>query len=202
MSGDTVKVVETFLCPLEQVRVKRCPVHSCLYHTKTTESGCMIEELGDIPVDEDLSEADVRVFKNMTREGVKSERLRGTRWIKRGFTILKICEWMATKPKSWYHLSRVYKSKKVRKVTAQLAEFPWSITDCKWTPGKILMVLRQSTWEQWEKETGNKVTEPHLRILRLTPEVVEQINKVYENAYHKLIAQTGRTNSTKQRSIK
>jgi hypothetical protein len=95
---------------------------------------------------------------------------------------------MESRPHNWFKLSSGYKRRSVQKLLGTLVrEWPWNLADCRWTAGKVFMALQESTWKEFEKTQGVSVKEPHLRMLKLSPDEAEAINCCFVKAYKKTI---------------
>lgn len=170
------------------MKIKQCPVRSCAYHSIQNAHGCMLEGKTGVPEPGEISDAQIRRHKGLSAPEFKSEKIKAIRWIRRGIIINRVCEWMDSKPPRWFHLSSGFNDPEVSTLVSTLKkEWPWNIPTCNWTPGKILMVLRDQTWEEFEAAQGQCVKEPHLRTLRLPLERAREIQSTFVLAYKRAI---------------
>lgn len=136
----------------------------------------------------EITEAQIRRHKGLDKTRFRSEKTRSVRFIKRGLLIARMCEYMDTKPGSWFHLSTGYNNKKLTAyLDSMKGTWPWNIEACKWTPGKILMITREQTWLEFARDQRIPVREPHLRILRLTTDECADLNSRFVRAYKRAI---------------
>jgi hypothetical protein len=162
-----------------------------MYSSVRNASGCMLEGQNGPPEPGEITEAQVRRHKGLSREEFKSEKTKGMRFIKRGLIIHRFCEWMDTKPVSWYQMSTGFGDAKLQRHLKTLSgTWPWNIKACKWTPGKMLMALRESAWKEFES-TGIPVKEPHLRVMRLAVDEADNLNRRFAAAYKRAINRIG-----------
>lgn len=168
-----------------------------MYYSQRNDHRCILEGQAGPPEPGEITEAQVRKHKGLSKEQFKTEKTKSLRFIKRGLVINRFCEWIDSRPSSWFHMSTGYDDPKLQRFIINLKRsWPWNIETCKWTPGKILMALREQSWADFEKHQNFSVREPHLRVLKLSVEEASIINRRFASAYKRAINQLGAKNGT------
>lgn len=153
---------------------------------------CMLEGMSGPPEPGEISDAQIRKHKGLSRDEFKTEKTKSLRQIRRALIINRLCDFMDTRPPQWFHLSTGYSDPKVRKLCRKLRrQWPWNIASCKWTPGKILMSLRENTWKEFASTHKISIREPHLRMLKLSVEQASFINRRFVDAYKRAMNALG-----------
>lgn len=172
--------------------ISKCPVKTCAYWSCRNASGCLLETQGAIPEPGELREAQIRKHKGLTPDDFKSEKTRALRFVKRGTVLLRFSEWEDQQAPEWFQLRAGYEDRNLREwFTQRLTVWPWNISVCNWTPGKMLMALRESSWTEFSKTHKMAASEPYLRILRLSAEEAEDMRLKFVHAHKRVITTIG-----------
>lgn len=189
-----IAIQKTHTCPIapSEVKVSKCPVTTCMYHSLRSEHHCMLEGQIGIPEAGDISEAVIRKHKGLTIEQFREEKTKALRYIKRGIIINRMCEWMDRQPDTWFQLRTGYSDPELQTHLSNLKRsWPWNIPTCNWTPGKMLMVLKEQSWEQFSEHQKLAVREPHLRILKTSLDEARKTIDLFGKAYQQAINAIG-----------